>query len=780
MSRLRALCGCAAVAAALALALPGQAGADVFGSISLLSASPLVQSEYARAPAISGDGRYIVFQGSIGGVTGIWRREILRGPNGETRGGSLVQVAGGDAELPSISENGQYVSFTTSEGAELEQISDELPDVNEHHEAPNVYVRDMEIAPQTPCSGGERCAFTLASAVSGPEDAPPQPLTYTYPAGPSREVEEENYGSAAVGRTAISADGSEVAFVTTAESDLAGAATPRLQVAVRNIDTNQTELVSVRIDPATGRPAIDPETGQVEPVQLQEDRGSHLGAVFTGSGEAPLYGTGVGFEATTEIGASISADGSTVAWAGQAVGEQVPTLSGEPLRGSYSAPLWRRIGEGEQAPTRLVAGGADPTAQGCIEHPEAALPEPPSEADPCQGPFRTGPGSEGIWTGGIGDEIPRLSADGQYVAFLATAPLVSLGNDFGQEPEHPADLYVANMQEGLTLDRSLRQLTELASPRNTVRATNAPISDLAISPDGTQVAFTTERTEFPLGSPAYVSTPAAQPGLSELYDVDLAQDTLTRVSKGYKEGELSEQPGANTSNVEDPYEAHKVTDGALCPSFSATGELLAFSSTASNLVFGDGNAPVGEEGGFDRDGSDAFVVNRITFPAAPTGQTITPAPPNPAPVPAWQLSASVESLASGAVRLNVEVPGSGTLQAQAEGRVAVRVSRARRARHGARRARAGSAAALVQTRTVASAAGRELEGEGGLQTLTLTLSPAYRSLASARGGLFSTVNLTFAAAGHPTLRQSIQVRFRRVSRKRSARASRRQRRTWSR
>jgi hypothetical protein len=41
----------------------------------------------------------------------------------------------------------------------------------------------------------------------------------------------------------------------------------------------------------------------------------------------------------------------------------------------------------------------------------------------------------------------------------------------------------------------------------------------------------------------------------------------------------------------------------------------------------------------------------------------------------------------------------------------------------------------------------------------LTLSPAYRSLAARAGGLSATVGVTFTAAGHPTLRQSIAVAF---------------------
>jgi hypothetical protein len=43
--------------------------------------------------------------------------------------------------------------------------------------------------------------------------------------------------------------------------------------------------------------------------------------------------------------------------------------------------------------------------------------------------------------------------------------------------------------------------------------------------------------------------------------------------------------------------------------------------------------------------------------------------------------------------------------------------------------------------------------------MTLTLSHAYKSLASVRGGLSATVKLVFSAAGHPTLHLSVAVTF---------------------
>ena len=163
-----------------------------------------------------------------------------------------------------------------------------------------------------------------------------------------------------------------------------------------------------------------------------------------------------------------------------------------------------------------------------------------------------------------------------------------------------------------------------------------PITDFDISPDGSQVAFTTRRTEFPLGSPAYISPIAAEAGESELFDVDLGNDTLTRVTHGYNGGPSEQTHGSKRVRPEEDAYCSEPTEGAQSPR-SRRREELAFSSTASNLAYGDGNAPTTRrrpEGEFD--GSDAFVVERKVFSPLPTPQYSSPMP-EPSLVPAWQL-----------------------------------------------------------------------------------------------------------------------------------------------
>ncbi|HSS38512.1 MAG TPA: hypothetical protein VLT58_07070, partial [Polyangia bacterium] len=206
------------------LGASGVAKADVFGPISLVSQSPIGQVDYAHDAVISGDARYVAFDGSYGGATGVWRRNMSSG--------AIAQVAPGDAELPSISANGEFVSFTTTE---------KLSPADQNR-GPDVYVRDMDLAQ------GEEGAFTLASAVT--VEGSTRGLAYQYGSEPL--FEESHYGSVAAGRSALSADGRKVVFVTTAVSDLGEPntpgepRTPPLQVVVRDLETNETRLVSVR------------------------------------------------------------------------------------------------------------------------------------------------------------------------------------------------------------------------------------------------------------------------------------------------------------------------------------------------------------------------------------------------------------------------------------------------------------------------------------------------------------------------------------------------------
>jgi len=760
-SRLLVL-GLTALAVSLGVASPVRA--DVFGPISLasvgsLGGGPAEQVDYGHDAAISGDGRFVVFDGSVAGATGVWRRDLATG--------SIEQVAGGDAELPSVSENGQFISFTTNEGASLPAITNGLPDETPRQEAVNVYVRNMALV------AGEEGAFLIVSAANGTEE----PLRY------GKEAETK-FGSAAAGRSAISADGNAVAFVTTAVSNLTkypaleaeeeghgltpAPHTPALQVAVRRIATRETILVSGEYDKASG---------ETTTVPVPEEEG--LGGAYVGNPTfraAPQYDDWGPDGAPA--GASISADGSTVAWMGANIAKQAPMLSAESPPARYTEPLWRRIGT-SVTPTERVTGGSEPAAQACVESGEAILPSSPSLSDPCLGPFIPaggGPRGTGIWAvgggnaSGVGNFVPRLSADGYKVAFISAAPLVALGGGFnaGSREGQEADLYVADMHPGLSRKAALAPITELAGAFT--RADTDPVREFDISADGEQIAFTTRRTAFPLALPAPVSAPLAEPGLNELFDADLHDGTLTQVTQGYDGGPSELPHTAKKLGEEDAYEFAPGGGyaGAESPSFSADGTLLAFGSQASNLVVGDGNTP---PAGFG-DGGDAFVVGRQLPGVLATPQSVSAAPDTPT-APAWQLGVTALSEADGSVRLYVSVPGAGLLRARAAASVLVSAahgsSAAQRDHHRAGRSgRSGRVARrrpmpTAVSRTVATAARSVGGADVEVLELVLRLARPYASLASQRGGLSANVTLSFTAAGHPAISQSIEVSFQRTA-----------------
>ena len=305
---------CIALAALGAIAVAPAARAD-FTPPTLVSGSPTVEADYGFSPVISADARYVVFTGSLAGVPGIYRKDLQTG--------TIAMVAAGDAGAPSVSSNGQFVSFTTT------AID---PATGTGTQCSSVYVRDMS---QPMAAGG---AFTLASALSGTTIG----LTYagsgtsTCPGG----------GSSAAGRVALSGDGTEVAFTVVGASNLTtgvnGATTTAgAQIAVRDLTTNTTTLVSQTMA------SLDSATAQPVP------NGAALIDVSTGAG--PRAGT-----ANSDPGdstAAISADGTTVAWQGINIPAQAPaSASDEPIEhvNEYDEPLWRRIADGPTAPIRRV------------------------------------------------------------------------------------------------------------------------------------------------------------------------------------------------------------------------------------------------------------------------------------------------------------------------------------------------------------------------------------------------------------------------------------------
>jgi hypothetical protein len=211
---------------------------------------------------------------------------------------------------------------------------------------------------------------------------------------------------------------------------------------------------------------------------------------------------------------------------------------------------------------------------------------------------------------------------------------------------------------------------------------------------------------FPLAPPSLVSPPP--PGFSEvaeLYQADLSGQTIERATPG-KSG------GVSLGSF-----------GATSPSYGEDGRLLAFASSAYNLVAGDTNGS-----------SDAFVVE--SPPAAPIESTkISPRPAAVTLQPLYRITVSTATLPDGRVRLVVGVPGSGSVRAKATGRLG---------RH-------------LRRRRVASA--HKHASSAGSQTLLLHLPRKLRHLAKRKGGLYAQLDVNFESPTGKPLKAALDVRF---------------------
>lgn len=615
------------------------------GPIQLVSKSGTEQADVGAAPALSADGRYLAFQGTIDGLSGVFREDLASGALVPVAAGTTFPPGtGADASAPSISADGRYVSFTTA--AQLD------PGDDAQVGSRDVYVADMGASPN----------YELASALDGS----------------AQSIGGESIASP---RVALAAGGRKVVFVNGG------------QVYLRDLDTDVTTLVSVARDPASG----EMEPGVPVP-----------GGAVLEKPSMPLV-----------KGAALSADGTTVAWLATNLPAQVPLLSDEATAIAkddatefpYDEPLWRRVADGPSAPTRRIVGGGDPLAPGC--------PENGTLADPaCRGPFpgifAKGPqnAAEG-WLGSEGaiDGVPQLSADGREVALI--------GN-----PTEATNVFLVDMAPGLSRVQALRQLTRQVPVRPGEEGSvvnhepfvplNGHIWDLAISAGAGRILFATARQQFPLAPPNLVTQPPSQLGLVEVYLLDLETESLRRISHGDGgPGEASLGPGAGGSG-----------DGARSPSLDASGHLLAFASSAVNLVEGDGN-----------DASDVFLVRETGGDSRAAAVSISTPPRGPRVKRGQRLALSAFSLPDGDVRLVAVVPTAGRLRARV----------------------ASSLEVGAKPRRLATVRSRARRGGPVAMTLALPRSLEYR--ARSREGLYATAHVSFRGAQGKRLRGELQVRF---------------------
>jgi hypothetical protein len=596
---------------------------------------------------------------------GIFRYDRATGQLQLVASGNLVVAEGPEAGRvlvrgaanPSVSAEGRYVAFASAQKL-VPQDTNCNTDVPQGTTYCNVqvYERDMDLA------SSQTGAYTLVSAQNGSEAPPVYEDSSISPPIPGGDP-----GAQLWPNTAISANGRYVLFRSVeVPSSLPEGSTPSTepgQLFVRDLLERTTTLVTRTKD---GKPA--------------------------GGAEGP---------------ATLSADGSTVAWVGRNAPEQTVFLAGEDLDETLPYYLWRRWQEPDAA-TRRVTGVADPEDPECP--PGSSIKNEATATGPCYGPLtlpeNTSPG--------ISSQVPALSANGYTVAFLAGG---ALRPNF-LKPD-ALDVFVTSMAPGVTRKAGTRELT--LAVNGAEGDGNASVESLAMSSDGTHIAFVSQRDAFVLSEPAATGSFSTTGQQSELDVIDLTTNTLERAVVGL---EGTEPNGSTVNN----------------PTLSANGSTLAFVSAASNLIFGDAN-----------DSTDAFAatLQRPGGTAAPlAGVNAGSGGFTFSAVSSPELGVSVKRAKDGGLLLLVETPGAGKLTAQARGSIpkaasGKAVKKAKKANASSVLARGSKAAKKRAPPAVLLSSASAAVRSEGTTTLALHLSSKYVKDLQRAGKLKANVTVDF-------------------------------------
>lgn len=671
---------CLLVLAASAQAIYGPAAGGLGADIVSVDRASDEQADAGTSDAdVSANGRYVVFQTK---ATNFFENDgVADGdpePPGACREGGIFRYDRDTGELALVADGTEVGLNSRDEcdpsdvlirGAQNPSVSADgryiafstaqqlVPqDTNQNVD---VYVRDMDVSLTADRKDSD--AYKLVSAQNGSEEPPVYENSLV-----GSPLPGGNPGSEVWPNSAISADGEYVLF-RTAElpSSLTTVPEPD-QLFVRDLRTHTTTLV-------TRRKIGEPEAG---------------GAAGGASGPA-----------------SLSADGSTVTWVGTHALRQTIFLRGEEPQESAPYYLWQRWQE-PAARTRRITGIADPEAPGC-EAGEVTL--SPIANGPCYGPLTYPEASQ---TGGL-DSAPSLSADGYTVAFLTGSGLRpnTLKADV-------YDLFVTSMRPGVTRKAGTRELTLAV---NGARGDgNAPVTSLAMSADGSHIAFVSQRNAFVLSEPAAVGNFSQSAQESELNMIDLSSDTLERAIVGF---EGAEPNGSTLAN----------------PTLDEDGSVVAFTSEASDLIFGDANKAT--------DGFAATLQSAGGTAGAPPGVNAGSGGFSLTALSSPELGVSVKRAKDGGITLLVETPGPGKLTAKARGLIpkstfAKNAKKASASDVPARASQAKTKKQKVPPPVLLSSASATARSEG-TTTLTLHISSKYVKDLKRAGKLKANIMIAF-------------------------------------
>jgi Tol biopolymer transport system component len=182
-------------------------------------------------------------------------------------------------------------------------------------------------------------------------------------------------------------------------------------------------------------------------------------------------------------------------------------------------------------------------------------------------------------------ELPSISADGRFVAFMSTSAELAPGGP-------------ANVFQVFVHDRATGQTTRVSQTQAGV-AGNADSRQPAISADGSTVVFESAATNLVAGDTN---------GVQDVFVVDRASGAIAR---------------ASVSSTGAQGDDHSGGDALSRPRLSADGRIVAFQSRATNLIAG-GASGAGDVYVHDRAAAQTTRVSVSSTGAAGAGPSMQP------------------------------------------------------------------------------------------------------------------------------------------------------------
>ncbi len=344
------------------------------------------QAEYAHDPAISGDGQYVAFDGSFGGVTGVWRRDLVRRGRRSNRSPAATPSCRRSARTAATS-----ASRPTKAAASPRSPTGCPTRARSPKRSERVRARHGRPGP----APGTAKLRSRARSRSPPRRAAPPSRSPTRRA-PSQAAEHDTARSRA-GRSAISADGRRGRVRddrglgprrhrSRPDAAAKGEAPPperrRCRSPCATCASDTTKLVSGRYDPATG--ADHRRTGGGRTAPNSSARSTRASARRFGA--PPAHGPYGVEPAAGRLDQRRRHDGRV-----DGRGHRPSRRHAHRRTRRRSTPS--RCGGGSpparKRPTERVTGGSDPLSPACVASGETTLPSQPSPTDPARGRSRT-------------------------------------------------------------------------------------------------------------------------------------------------------------------------------------------------------------------------------------------------------------------------------------------------------------------------------------------------------------------------------------------------------